>query len=307
MRSMDKTMARLRAAALLALALCSAHALPASADDADALTSKFAIDDADPVGSVPSAQEAMQQPLQMGYHIMLLSEKAEAAAKRGDHREAAKFWQALAKAVPDRSLSFVKTCQELEAAGDYAQAIDACRTALGKVGVTVEDNVRYVRLLIDHKPGTLSASDVEDVDAIATHIQEQLKNDEGATAAARLQCSLGTRMSDAARLQKCTQQLARLAPKDPDTLVFTWSLALLQGNLDKAEQTLQAAREAKLPAGTLRNMKDYVKAERLRRAPFWQRALADTRLRFRLGLSLVAAALLALLFVNRRRFGFRQV
>lgn len=302
MRSMDKIVARL----CLALALCSALAWPAFAEDGDALTSSFAIDDANPVSSVPSPQEAMQQPLQMGYHVMLLSEKAEAAAKRGDHREAAKFWQALAKAVPDTSLPFVKICQEFEAASDFPQAIDACRTALGKLGVTVDDNLHYVRLLLDHKPGTLSASEIEDIDAIAAHIQEQLKNEEGDKAAARMQCSLGTRLSDAARLQKCTEQLARLSPKDPDTLVFAWSLALLQGNLEQAEQTLKAAREAKLPAATIRSMTDYVKAERLRRAPFWQRALADARLRLGLGVACVVAAVLGLLFVSRRRFGFRQ-
>ena len=289
----------------IALVLCCLHALSARAQDDD-LTSKFPIDDADPVKTVPSAQEALQQPLQMGYHIMLLSEKAEAASQRGDHREAANFWRALATAVPDRSLSFSRMCQSYEAAGDYENALEACRTALGKLGVTVEDNLRYARLLIDHKPGGLSASDVEDVEAIGAHIQAQLNNDEGAAAAARIACMLGTYQSSASRLQRCTAQLAKLAPKDPDTLVFTWSLALLQGDLAKAEATLSAAKSAQLPAATLRSMQEYVKAERQRRMPLWQRALADARLRTGLGASLVVVALMVLLFVNRRRLGLRQ-
>jgi tetratricopeptide (TPR) repeat protein len=271
------------------------------AKEVDALTSKFAIDDNDPVKSVPSPDEAMKQPLQMGYHIMLLSERADAASQRGDHFGAAKYWSAMAKAVPDRSLPFSKMCRAYEAAGDYKSAIESCRTALGKAGVTVEDGLQYARLVLDHKPGTLSAGDIGDIEAIGAHLKTQIQKDAGDVVAARLLCDLGIRVSDVARMQACTKELTRVAPNDPQTLVYSWSLALLQGNLTNAQQTLRLAQQAKLPASTIQRMSEYLKLEQQRRGPWWKRALGDMRLRFGLAAALVVAVVAAMLVINRRR------
>lgn len=268
------------------------------------LTSKFAINDADPVSSVPTPDEALQQPIEMGYHIMLLSEKADEATKRGDHLAAAKFWRALAKAAPDRSLSYAKICQSYSAAGDYQNALEACRTALGKQGVTVQDNLQYVQLLLEHKPGALSAEDIADVDAISAHVKQQIPKIEGAVMAARIDCELATKLTDAPRLQACTNELTKLAPNDPQTFIYVWSLAMQQGKLDRAEQMLT---ESKLPASTLAPLNEYLKREQERHAPWWRRMLGD--LRFRLAAAAVLCAMVAAstLLLHRRRQRLHQV
>lgn len=267
------------------------------------LTSKFAINDADPVSSVPTPNEAMQQPIEMGYHIMMLSEKADDATKRGDHVAAARYWLALAKAGPDRAMPESKACQSFLAAGDFKSAIDACRRALGKQGVTVKDNLQYVQLVLEYKAASLTPEDIADVDAIADHVKQQIPKTEGPVVAARIRCELATKLSDAARLQACVKELNTLAPNDPQTFIYAWSLTMQQGKLDKAEDMLQ---KSKLPASTLAPMAEYLKREQQRRAPWWRRMLGDVRFRLATAavlLTMVAASMLAL---YRRRQRLHQ-
>lgn len=266
----------------------------------DTLTSKFAIDDRDPASSIPSAQQAMKRPLDMGYHLMLLTEKAEAATKRGDHIAAAKYWLAIGKAVPDRAVSFSNACQAYEAAGDYKAALENCWAALGKGGVTVEDNLRFVRLVLETKPGALDASSIADVEAVGRHLEHELDKKEGPLMAELVRCQLGARLEDVPRLQACTKKLDALAPDDPRTLVFSWSLALRQRNLTQAERILERAKQAKLPAAATQKMSDALQLVRERQAPWWQRALHDSRaLGITAGLMALAAGVAG--FIGRRR------
>ena len=64
---------------------------------------------------------------------------------------------ALAKAVPDRSVSYGKMCAAYEALGERDHGLESCRDALGRQGVRVEDFSRYVRLLLDHQGPATSA------------------------------------------------------------------------------------------------------------------------------------------------------
>lgn len=247
---------------------------PASEDPPTDITTKFTINDDDPESSVPTPQQALRAPLEMGYQLMLLSERADAATKRGAHEAAAKYWKAIAKAVPERSLGFSRACQSYEAAGKSDLALEQCRSALGRSGATLEDNLRFVRLSLERP--AISPNDVEDIAAIAAHLKQQLGGDKGAQKAAEITCQLGARISDLARLQSCTRELQKLAPQDPQTAIFAWTLAMKQGDLAQADSLVRQAQAAKLPDSALDRMRGALDQERDRRLPWW-RKLRDPR------------------------------
>lgn len=253
--------ARLTFGLAVALAVSSIAANQVHALDEDPLVSEFVIDEEDPESSVPSAEDANRKPLQMGYYLMNLSERADAATARGDHVAAARFWRALGKAVPDRSLSFVRACKAYEAAGDLASAREQCRMALGKGGVTVDDHVRFVQLVL-RKPGELTAEEIADIDSIAAHLREQLPKEQGEVAQNLLLCQLGTRVSDAARLRKCTATLQELAPEDPQTVVYQWSLAMLERDYERAHSVLEGATKVKLTSAAMAKMRESLSVAR---------------------------------------------
>lgn len=264
----------------------------------DRLTTKFPINDGDPESSVPTPAEAMRMPLQMGYHIMLLSERAEAATQRGDHAAAARFWRALAKAAPDRSKAYAQLCKSYQAAGDFDKAIESCRTALGKAGTTVEDSLGFVSLMLS-KQAELTASEVADVEAVAQHLEEQLKGEKGGVIASRLRCQLGARLSDVKRLQACTTRLQQLAPSDSQTLVFTWTLSMLEKNYSAAGATLQKAEKLKLAPAALDKMRASLLQQRERDSHSWQRVLMQPLVLIVVA-SILAFVALTALRTNRR-------
>jgi tetratricopeptide (TPR) repeat protein len=300
-RSQLKLKRTLRLCVCLAAALASAQ--PALAQSPDTLVSKFSIDDSDPEASVPTPQQAARQPLEMGYHLMLLSERADAATNRGDHAAAAKYWRAIAKAVPERSLSFSRMCRSYEAAGDYVSAIESCRTALGKAGSTLQDNLQFVRLVLEKRQGALQPRDIEDIDAVSVHLEHELASKQGALVANRLRCQLGVRLGDVSRLKACTDKLNALAPGDASSLVFSWSLALKRGDLPAAEHMLRRARAAKLPSAALAKMTATLSIESAKRAPAWH-ARVDMRIFAAATLILLAVASAAVL--NRRKQRLRR-
>ena len=125
-----------RLAGLLLLLARTAAAQPASP----------AIDDAHPERSVPTPAQQMADPLKFGDLITELGLRADAATARHDHAAAARYYLALAKAVPDRSYAFTKLCEQLEASGRRAEAIAACGAAVSRRGATALDVTRYREL-----------------------------------------------------------------------------------------------------------------------------------------------------------------
>ena len=174
------------------------------------------IDKLDPQRSIPTPEEASRNPLQFGYLLMDLATQAELAEKRGDFADAVRYYQALARAVPHRSISYGKMCAAHEALGNRDEGLAACRSALGREGVRLEDHHRAVRLLLGG-PGPLQAADREDVLAIASH----LRRDPATTLAAHeVQCQLATRIEDAKMLEACVAGLTAAAPgRSEDALV----------------------------------------------------------------------------------------
>jgi len=302
----------------------AALAVGPSAAQQDALQTRFAIDDADPESHVPTPEQAMRAPLQMGYWTMLVAERAEAAMKKGEHASAIRYYRALANAVPDRSISHTSLCKAYEAQGDWANAVASCKAALGKAGVKLDDHTRFVRVLLA-RPGTLGARDVADADAVIAHIEQALRSAgagadaQGATPARvsrsaallphQLRCELALRLEDGKRLGTCSAALQKLAPGDARTVTFQWALALTKKDFAEAQRLVTSARRAKLPDDALAAMEKRLELER-ERAPWWQRLLDGGKLLATGTMLLVllagAALLLAWRRSGRRRRTFAQ-
>jgi hypothetical protein len=247
--------------------------------------SKWKVDDADPVKSVPTNKERDSDPLQFGYHLMDLAEKGGVAAKKGDHRAAVKYFAALAKAVPDRSVSFSRLCTSYEALGDWEKAVQACRTALGLEGVTVADSSHFVRLMLA-KRSALTPAELDDVVAVVAH----LRADEATSALATdLDCEIGLRLEDVKRLDACASALATTAPDQPRTISYQWALALAQKNFGAARAAIERAKASAIPVEGLHRMEEAT----VRAEPLWRKVARDWRV-ISAGATLVGAALIAL-------------
>ena len=174
------------------------------------LSTQFHINHADPQSSVPTDAEKNAKPLEFGYYLQDLIAFAMAADKSGDHLAAARYYRAFAKAVPDESIAFQKLCESLQKAGRLDEAKAACREALGRPGIDVNDYVRYTSLVLARK-GALTKDELDDVNEIVDHLRR-----EPATRAAgiHLQCELAMHNADVPLLQQCSGELAALAPNE---------------------------------------------------------------------------------------------
>jgi hypothetical protein len=182
----------------------------------------------------------MENPLAFGYLLQDLLARAEKASQRGDHAAAARFYAAVAKGVPTRAYAFTKICQELQAVGDRRRAIEACRTALYKEGVTVVDYTAFVRLVISD-PTPLAPEARAELDKVLAHLAA---DPSGAATAERARCELALRVSDVGALEACTAALAKLAPTDSTTISFQWALALAKNDHGAAARLVERARQA---------------------------------------------------------------
>jgi len=200
--------------------------------------SQLKIDDADPEASVPSLEMQNKRPLEFGYYIQDLAAKAEKATQRGDHASAARFYLALTEAIPTSSVGPRKMCQSLEAAGEAAKAIVACRTVLTRDGATAGDTLRFVHLVLATK-GPLSAGERAELDAVITHLGQEAKL--GAVPV-MLRCEVALRFADTPALAACTDVLSQIAPNDPKTVSFQWALALRQHDRSAALELVDRAR-----------------------------------------------------------------
>jgi hypothetical protein len=214
-----------------------------------AAAAAFSVDDADPERVVPTQAQADASPLEFAYYLQDLTERAEAAARRGDHRAASRYFRAMARAVPDSSLPHQQLCASLVALGDTGGAIAACQQALGLPGVRAEDFQRFAELVLGTPAAT--RSQLDDVAAAARHLAAQ-----PATRAPGLQllCRLAVRIDSVPLLEECTGGLAAATPADATTHVYQWSLALHQGKRDEARQHIAEARAAGLGEEALARM-----------------------------------------------------
>ncbi len=223
--------------------------------------SEYKIDDADPLGSLPKDDVLYKNPLQLGYLIQDLLDKADHAAKTGDHAAEARYYRALTKLAPGESYAPRKLCDAYLAKGDIPSAILACRTVLSRPGTNVNDSLRFVNLVLATK-GPLPAGEREELDAVLKHLGSEAQLGAVPT---MLRCEVMLRLRDFAALETCTSELAIKAPKDPKTISFQWALALERQDRGEALALIDRARGAGMTADGLARMQRATRAMTLRR------------------------------------------
>jgi tetratricopeptide (TPR) repeat protein len=226
-------------------AASSGAAAPAAAPEPGGL-SKWPVDDADPKKSLPTPVQRDGNPLEFGYHLMDLADKADIAKRKGDYGAVAKYYEAMAVAVPDRAIGYRKSCEAYEKTANPAKALDMCRGALGAQGVELADYQHFAQLVFG-KEGALTPADVADLSDISSH----LKGEPGALAAGlQIQCQLAQRLDDVLRLEECAAAVAKETPNDPKLVIYRWGIAMKQEDYKQAEQLVESARKSALrPAG----------------------------------------------------------
>jgi tetratricopeptide (TPR) repeat protein len=213
--------------------------------------SKWHIDDQHPDSNIPSEADRDADPLQFGYWVQDLAVKAERASKLGDHLVAARFYEALGKAVPDRAIGYIKACEEYEAGGDLDAAINACGQALLGDGLHVKDYTRFVDLVVS-KPGKLSDKEMAALTNVIAHMRE---TPAGQPFADEVECEVGVRTSNVATLRKCTAALVKSKPDDGKTIVYQWDLAYLDGSPTEARKLLDRAAAAGVAPAQIEKMR----------------------------------------------------
>jgi hypothetical protein len=256
------------------------------------LSTKFGIDDSNPEASVPGNKERDRNPLEFGYFLQDLLERANQAQKDKDYGAVVRYYRAVAKAVPDNSKGWSKLCEAYERVNDRERAIRSCRYAIDRPGVELQDYVRYVHLVLAEE-GPLSGPAKKELDAVLGHLEEQ-DGTAIAVAVGHLRCEMGLKAKDIALMGACTKSLANLAPDDPKTVVFQWSLAVMKGQGAEAQHLLERARATGVMHDSIERMESVTPAMG---GPAWRKAAiaAATLL-----LMIVAAAALVIA-VRRRR------
>jgi tetratricopeptide (TPR) repeat protein len=208
--------------------------------------SKWKINDAEPIKSVPTPEQRDSDPLNFGYHLMDLADKAEEAGQKGDYAQASKYWEATVVAVPDAAVGYRKTCLTAEQANDMNRAYRYCRAALGRSGVQLEDYQRFSVILMK-KPTALEPQELEDLQEISKHVRA-VAGGEGL--ADQLECEHALRLNDMQKLDTCVAKLVKGAPNDPKTITYQWAAALGHERFDEARRLIAEARKtAMAPEG----------------------------------------------------------
>jgi len=217
------------------------------------LSSKFAIDARDPESSVPSVKERERNPLEFGYFLQDLLERAAHAQKALDYDGVIRYYRAVAKAVPDSAKGWSKLCEAYETTKDRDRAIRACKYAIDRRGVELQDYLRYVRLILSGQAPLTEAEQAE-LNAVFQHLQKQPPGSGLGPVVDQLRCEMGVKMRSVPILEECTKQLATGAPSDPRTVVFQWNLAVLKGQRDEAERYVGLARKSGVVAESIDRM-----------------------------------------------------
>lgn len=210
----------------------------------DPFPSTFAIDPVDPVASVPTDEEAAKKPLEMGYFVMNLEARALAATAQGHHAQAAQYYRAMAKAVPERATGFAKACRSHALAQQWDLALEVCKVALATDGVKLADYALYVEVMLKQNKAW-SKTDVEDVEAVLARMQEHSGDDAHAyRIVADALCQVAVKLEDEGRLVACNEMMVKIGPNDLKTLVYATALAIKKRDWEQAGRVIERARRA---------------------------------------------------------------
>lgn len=273
----------------------SAEPGAASAQQSSGGLSKWPVNDADPVKSLPTTEQRDRNPLEYGYHLMDLTDKADAAQKKGDWLSVAKYYEAVGVAVPDHAIGFRRSCDAYEKVGNAHKAVEMCRSALAGDGVELRDYTHFAKLMFE-RSDAFTPSDEQDMSDIVQHLKSEPRS---LTAALDIECQLAQRLDDVKRLETCVADVTKVTPNEPKLVVYQWAIAMKHEDYKQARQLIDVARQRGLkPDGIdlmarLTDQQSAIGARIVR---------ASTRHPVALGLVLSLLAVLGLSFALRRRF-----
>lgn len=147
------------------------------------IATRFKVNDADPVSSIPTEEQRNADPMEFSGFLQDLISRAEGAFEKKDYASSVKYYEALARTVPTHALPFSRLCIGYAELGKTSIAAANCAKALRLDGARVLDHFRFVTLLLKEKE--LEPSDIADIDAslkqLREHAEKQAKK--GATQA----------------------------------------------------------------------------------------------------------------------------
>jgi tetratricopeptide (TPR) repeat protein len=187
-----------------------------------------------------TAADRVGNPLEFGYYLQDLLTRAEVATKQKDQARVIKYYRAVAAAIPEEARGWGLLCEAYQTAGDRERAVRACKYAIDRQGAQLQDYRRYVELLAA-KPGDLVPEERDELTAVLAHMDAQ---PDLALPTAHMRCEAAVKMKDRVALEACTAVLAKLAPADPKTIVFQWSLAVMGGDRSLAARLIDKAQRA---------------------------------------------------------------
>lgn len=254
--------------------------------------SKWAINHADPMSSVPTAEQRDGNPLEYGYFLMDLTEAGDRAMKNEDYAAAAKYYQALAKAVPDAGRGFGKACEAFEALGNRQKALEYCTLAIALRGSRLVDYGRYARIMLS-KPERLTPAEVAELAQVNAHLQTI---EGGPELAQSIDCEIGVRNEDVKRLQQCTEALQKKEPGKARTITYQFAYALARRDEGRAKQVIAEARRVALPVAAIQKMEASLSLAR----PRWRKLIGSWQFVSVL-IAIALAAASGSLVISRRR------
>jgi tetratricopeptide (TPR) repeat protein len=257
--------------------------------------SHFEIDDENPEGNLPTAEEANLVALKFGAMVIELGARIDAARGRGDWAQAVKYDRAWVKLAPQRANAYSALCRDAEQLGKRDDAIQACANAIQKEGVVVDDFVRFVRLAT-HRPGGIDPVELEDARNAIEHLQQ---DDASRSIGYQLQCALALKQKDDVALEQCSTGLAKLAPDDPKSITYAWSLAIRKHDLARARELVEQAQKNQQMQGAVAQME--TSTRELEAAPVEsESALSSTKQPIVQWLIGLLAALVGAVYIARR-------
>lgn len=259
------------------------------------IPNRFPVNDENPSSNVPTEKQRNEYPMDFGYFLQENLDRAERATKDKRHADAAKYYKAIAAAVPDVAIGATKLCESLELAGNFNDAIAACKSALGRLGAKVTDHTRFAKLVLSQQ-GPLPQSQVDDLKASVAHLKSQAestKDNEIMTVAFDVECEIAKRTKNMALLASCAAGLAKLDPHSARSISLQWAVAMNNNDKVSAQRLVAVAVEHKLPQDVVSMMKQGTESLE----PAWRRTLSDWRV---LAAALAVVTVVVLLIFGRR-------
>jgi hypothetical protein len=268
--------------AFVILALLAATIGTAAAAPGD-LSTKYPINEDNPVAGLPTPEQREADPLEFGYLLQDLISRAEGAHTKKDWSGSVKYYEALARMVPERAIAFSRLCSGYANLGKIEIAAANCGKALRLGGARVMDHFKFVNLTLQKQ--NLTARDVSEVEASLAHLREHLAPKAAAEApvsseqsaldtlekqaaakdspptqtlvvdVAVLGCKLAVRLRDEKRIDDCLAGLESVGASPKVRLPFEWAKAIVTNDRARAAQVVVTAKSLGFPEAAIESMR----------------------------------------------------